>query len=213
MRIPVSAFAEPVDLNVPYESTPETAIVDLPSWTIERTSGNHRRDIKKALRSDLEIRDAEQAKDGVEIFNIYHDTVKRHRGGLRYNESYFSNLVVLAQSNPHVRVILARREKKIAGFTVVVRHDRMAFYLHGGIRLEYRRLQPSALLLHEAIQWAKQLGCQCFNLMSSPADQKSLIWYKEKWGAETSEHRTYTIPLRRSYRIFQIVERLYRLAP
>ncbi|MCH8059865.1 MAG: hypothetical protein IIA11_05325, partial [Proteobacteria bacterium] len=63
MRIPVSAFAEPVDLQVPYVRTAETAIVDLPSWTIDMTSGNHRRDIKKSMRSDLEIGDANQAAD------------------------------------------------------------------------------------------------------------------------------------------------------
>ena len=87
IRIPVSAFPELVDLELPFESTPETAIVDLPSWTLAATSGNHRRDIKKAMRSDLEICDAVDRKDGTRIFEIYRDTVKRHRGGLRYTQS------------------------------------------------------------------------------------------------------------------------------
>ncbi|MCH8059512.1 MAG: GNAT family N-acetyltransferase, partial [Proteobacteria bacterium] len=120
------------------------------------------------------------------------------------------NLIDLARTNPQVRVILARIENKIAGFTVVVRHGPVAFYLHGGMRLEFKRYQPSALLLHEAIQWAQGLGCQSFNLMSSPAEQQSLIWYKEKWGAETREHRTYTLVLRPSYRLFRIAEYFYR---
>jgi hypothetical protein len=211
IRIPASAFAESVDLKLPFESTPETAIVDLPSWTLAATSGNHRRDIKKAIRSGLEILDADLADDGVEIFKIYHDTVKRHRGGLRYNETYFRDLVALAQSNPHVRVTVARLEKKMAGFTVVIRHGSVACYLHGGIDLNYRAYQPSALLLNEAIEWAKGRGCQCFNLMSSPVSQQSLVWYKEKWGAETREHRSFTLVLRSSYQLFRIAERLSRL--
>jgi len=211
IRLPTSAFAGPVDLRLPYEPTQETAIVDLPSWTLAATSGNHRRDIKKAMRSDLEISDANESRDSVELFKLYHDTVKRHRGGLRYNETYFRKLIELAQSNPRIRVRVARLDEKIAGFTVVIRHGSVACYLHGGIDLEYRVHQPSALLLNEAIEWAKGLGCQCFNLMSSPAGQQSLVWYKEKWGAETRQHRTYTLALRPSYRLFQIAERLNRL--
>lgn len=211
IRIPTSAFAESVDLSLPYEPTQETAIVDLPSWTLAATSGNHRRDIKKAMRSDLEISDANEARDSVGIFKLYHDTVKRHRGGLRYNETYFRNLILLARSNPHIRVRVARLDQKIAGFTVVIRHGTVACYLHGGIDLNYREHQPSALLLNEAIEWAKGLGCHCFNLMSSPLGQQSLVWYKEKWGAETRQHRTYTLALRPSYRLFRIAERLNRL--
>ena len=211
IRLPMSAFAEPVDLDLAYASTPETAIVDLPSWTLEVTSGNHRRDVRKAIRSDLEIADAGDTADGVEVFRIYSDTVKRQRGAVRYNEAYFKNLIELAQSSPHIRVLLGRVENTIAGFTVVVRHGSVGFYLHGGIHLAYRQYQPSAALLYEAIQWSQSLGCNCFNLMSSPADQQSLIWYKEKWGGETREHRTFTLPLRSSYRLFQLIERIYRL--
>ncbi len=213
VRVPVSAFAESVDLDLSYESTPETAIVDLPSWTLDVTSGNHRRDVKKAMRSDLELADASGAADGVEVFRMYSDTVKRHRGALRYNEAYFVNLVKLAQSNPHVRVLLARMADAIAGFTVVVRHGPSGFYLHGGTHPAFRQYQPSAVLLYEAIQWSQSLGCSCFNLMSSPADQESLVWYKEKWGGETREHRMYTLPVRSSYGFFRFAERIYRLVP
>jgi hypothetical protein len=210
IRVPISAFGESVDLNLAHESTPETAIVDLPSWTLDVTSGNHRRDVKKAIRSSLEVVDASGAADSCEVFRIYSDTVKRHRGALRYNEAYFVNLIRLAQSSPHIRVLLARLENKIAGFTVVVRHGPVGFYLHGGTHLAYRQCQPSALLLYEAIQWSQRLGCICFNLMSSPANQQSLVWYKEKWGGETRQHKTYTLPLRPSYRFLKIAESLYR---
>ena len=211
IRVPISAFGESVDLNLAHESTPETAIVDLPSWTLDVTSGNHRRDVKKAIRSGLEVADASGAADGCEVFRIYSDTVKRRRGALRYNEAYFVNLISLAQSSPHIRVLLARMANTIAGFTVVVRHGPVGFYLHGGSHLAYRQYQPSAILLYEAIQWSQNLGCICFNLMSSPVDQQSLVWYKEKWGGETREHRTFTLPLRSSYGLFRFAQRIYRL--
>ena len=210
VRIPVSGFVRAEPLAYPYESTPETAIVDLPSWTLAETSGNHRRDVNKALRSELEVVDARHEDQGDELFGIYADTLKRHSGGLRYNAAYFRGLVSLARANSQVRVMLAQRQGDTAGFVVVARHGSTAFYLHGGIVLQYRREQPSALLLHEAIQWARDIGCESFNLMSSPAGQQSLVWYKEKWGAETREHRTYSMPLKATYRLFQLAERIYR---
>jgi hypothetical protein len=211
IRIPVSAFGDSAMLDLSFESTPETAIVDLPSWTLEVTSGNHRRDVKKAMRSELKVSDAGDAADGGEIFRLYSDTVKRQRGALRYNEAYFVKLIELAQSNSLVRVLIARMADSIAGFTVTVRHGPVGLYLHGGTNLEHRQHQPSAVLLYEAIQWAQSLGCGSFNLMSSPADQESLVWYKEKWGGETREHRTYTLPLRPSFGLFRVAERIHRL--
>jgi len=66
------------------------------------------------------------------------------------------------------------------------------------------------MLLNEAIEWAKAQGSESFNLMSSPQGQDSLIKYKERWGAETREHRTYTLPVRASYHVFHLAERVYR---
>ena len=213
IRIPVSAFTGASTLPLPYVSNPETAIPDLQSWTLDATSGNHRRDIKKAIRSDLQVADASRAADASAVYQIYRDTLRRHRGGQRYNEIYFVNLIALARSNPQLRVLIARMDDQIAGYTVVVRHGRTAYYLHGGIEIRFRQHQPSALLLSEAIHWAKERGCESFNLMTSPPGQQTLVWYKEKWGAETREHRTYTLALRGSYRLFQIAESIYRLLP
>ncbi len=210
IRIPVSGFVDVGEFELAYEATPETAIVDLPSWSLDNVSGNHRRDVQKGHRSKLEVMDASSDEDAAAVFAIYKETLKRRRGTMRYNATYFEKLVALARQRSDIRVMLAKFDEKISGFTVIVRHGAVASYLHGGIRLEFRHLQPSALLIHEGIEWAQAQGCSSFNLMSSPPGQPSLVWYKEKWGAETREHRTYVLPLRPSYRLFQAAERLYR---
>jgi hypothetical protein len=211
IRIPVSPFAGSVVLELPFEATPESAITDLASWSLDSVSGNHRRDIQKAMRSELDIVAASGDRDAEAVFAIYQDTVKRNRGAIRYNQSYFRQLIALAQNNPLARVMLAKSGDEIAGFVVALRHGDAVYYAHGGMRLDFRRLQPSALLIHEAIRWAQDCGCRCFNLMSSPPGQESLVWYKEKWGATTREHRSHTLALRPSYRVFQVAEKFYRM--
>jgi predicted N-acyltransferase len=210
LRIPMSAFGNHVDLKLPCSSNPETAIVDLQGWDLSSVSKKLRRDIKKARRSDLMISDVTDITEGSVLYRIYHDTVKRHSGALRYNEVYFSSLVTLGRSHPNLRCLTARMEGEIAGFAIIARHGNTAYYLHGGSSFAFRQQSPSDLLLHEAITWARQEGCICFNFMTSSSEQPSLVKYKEKWGAVTRQHKTYVLSLKPSFcHSFRFAERIY----
>lgn len=212
VRIPVSGFGESVELNLPYESTLETAIVDLQSWTLAGIPKNRRRDVNKSLRSGLDLVEASDPADAERIYELYRKTLERKDGSLRYTADYFSALVELARRHPNLRVLLAKKDNSIAAFTVVALHGSVAYYLHGAYDWSHRESLPSAMLLNEAIEWAKARGCESFNLMSSPKGQESLVKYKERWGAETREHRTYTVPVSSlAYSVFKLAERLYRI--
>ena len=210
LRIPVSAFSDAAELQLPYLENPETAIVNLQDWSLDSVSKKLRRDVRKACRSELTVSDATHPSQVREIYHMYHDTVKRNSGSLRYNEAYFSGLITLAQSHPGIRCMLAWLGTDVAGFLIVGRHGRTAYYLHGGTNIALKRHSPSDLLLHDAITWARQERSECFNLMTSSADQSSLIRYKEKWGAITRPHKTYILSLRPSLCLpFRVMERLY----
>jgi hypothetical protein len=209
IRIPVSAFAPAEDLGLSYEPTPETAIVDLQSWSLDSVTKNCRRDVRKSHRSDLELVAATNPSDGARLFDLYRGTIVRHRGSVRYTARYFEELIMLSQSQPNLRVLLAKLGDGIAGFTAVARHESAAYYLHGAFDRDTRAHRPSAFTLSAAIEWAKEQGCQLFNLMSSPPGQDSLIRFKEHWGAETREHRTYTLAVSRAYSAFRLAESLH----
>ena len=81
---------------------------------------------------------------------------------------------------------------------------------HGGSAAEFRQLSSSDLILSEAITAARDAGQFVFNFMASPADQPTLVRYKEKWGAETALIRTYSIALSPAYLLFRGLEGLYR---
>jgi hypothetical protein len=211
IRIPVSGFGEPVDLGLPYDATAETAIVDLQSWSLDRVTKNRRRDVNRSLRSGLDLVDASDPADAAQIYELYRKTLERNDGSLRYNAAYFNGLIRLAKEHSKVRVLLAKMNDSIAAFTVVALHGGVGYYLHGAFDWSHREHLPSALLLNEAIEWTKSEGCETFSLMSSPKGQESLVKYKERWGAETREHRTYTLPIKSTYVFFRAAERLYRI--
>ena len=106
---------------------------------------------------------------------------------------------------------LYRNAPDVAAFLVTGRHGNTSYYLHGGTELRYRNLSPSDLLMADAIDTARKAGCSCFNFMSSPPKQVSLVRYKEKWGAETRQQKTFTAKLAAIYPLFRASELIHRL--
>ena len=211
VRVPVSAFAPGSDLEHCSVANPETAITDLQQWDLMSVSKNLRRDIRRAERSGLVVERISDATHGPDLYGMYESAVKHHGGSLRYNAAYFSAILELAARCQDVNAFVARLADDIVGFAIVVHHGDAAFYLHGGAAAKVRQLSPSDLILAEAIDVARAAGCKQFNFMASPVNQTTLVRYKEKWGAETRQLKTYSVKLSRAYPFFKLAERLHRL--
>lgn len=210
VRIAVSPFSDPESLPYASAKNPETSIVDLQNWNIREISNKLRR-IRKAKRAGMTVNLIEESSVGKSIYELYASTIKRHGGSLRYNPRYFEMLIELSAVNEAVRVCAAVIDTELAGFLVTVRHEDVTYYMHGGTADQYRRLSPSDLLMASAIQQAQSAGGDSFNLMTSPRNQPSLVAYKEKWGAETRQQRTFSAPLSPAYKLFRVVEFLHRV--
>lgn len=102
----------------------------------------------------------------------------------------------MSNKRSNLRCLLAFLNEKIIGFVVVGCHGETAYYLHGAMDPTFRKHCTSDRLLFEAIVWAKEKGMNCFNLMSSPSSQPTLIRYKEKWGGVTRGHKVYELPIK-----------------
>lgn len=177
---------------------PETAITDLQKWNMASLP-KLRRDIKKANRSGLDILEAHSGNHDETLYRLYKTTVRRHAGNLRYPPIYFKGLVELSEETELIRCLLATKDDQIAGFIVTAQHGETIYYLHGGFNPIFRTYGVSDKLVHGAIEQAQQSGAECFNLMTSPADQPSLVKFKEKWGAVTRPQNIYTIEVDKRY--------------
>jgi hypothetical protein len=210
LRIPVSAFSDSLEIPLPFVATRETAISDLGEWNVPSLPPRIRRDIKKALRTSLQTSDIGTSADGRGLHRLYQHTVKHRGGTLRYNAKYFEALAELSNCHKGLRCCVALAAGELAGFIVTALSGKTAYYLHAAINPSFRRYAPGDLLLYESIQWAQSQSMDCFNLMSSPADQPSLIRYKQKWGGVTREHCTYELPIKAlSAAIFRFAQHSY----
>ena len=198
LRLPVSAFSN-IHLNIKkyfVENTIESCITDLCEWNDLKTS-TRRRDLRyaqKRLIGKNITPDYNISSD--EAFNIYNEAIKRNSGKLRYSKKYFESLTNKTNA-PWVSFFSMREEKHIKSLTITVRHADTVYYLHGGGTPEALRAGASDLAMSIAITDAKNKGAKRFNFLSSPEKQPGLIRFKEKWGGESRQALTYSIPLTR----------------
>lgn len=210
LRLPVSSFVTNSALMLPARTTRETAICNLKDWNPEASS-KLRRIINKK-KSQLDIIDASDLSQGKTLFKLYHATVKRHHGSMRYNEKYFKELIKLSIKDSRLRCLLAKIDNNIIGFIVVACHCENAYYMHGGMDYRFRQFYPSDILFMNAILWAKQKDMVSFNMMASPENQQSLVSYKEKWGGITKDQKIYELDLSVfKAKMFRVVEKIHNL--
>lgn len=196
LRIPTTVPEDNVDLDITFEVTLETVIEDLQAWQHEGLSPNLKRSIRRGRSSTVTIVDASEASQGEALYRFYRETILRRGGNLRYTENYFRALIDYSLHNKDLRCILALADEAIAGFLVVACHNETAFDLHCCINMEYKKYAVSDLLTDNSITWARGEGMKRYSFMASPAVQKSLVEYKEKWGGRTQEQQTYELALR-----------------
>ena len=193
LRIPSSAFATPFEAESQGVESPETAIVDLPGWSVENLS-KLRRDLKKAERGLFTVNDLTENGSGALLYDLYRHTVVSKRGSLRYTQKYFQSLVNYSRRTNMLRCIAAFKDGSICGYVVCALNQDCAYYLHGATAVNWKSFGVSDLLLCEAIGWAQQKEMKNFNFMASPSNQPSLVRYKEKMGGVTRLQRTLEVP-------------------
>ncbi len=196
IRVPISGFSKPLLSAHGSVSSPETAILDLPGWSADQLSPPLRRNLKKFERSDLELRaSVDVGRDAERYYRLYRGTIERHRGRRRYSLAYFRALLELSLSSDRLRCTGAYAGRELAGFLVAASSGGTVFYLHGASDPRFQTARPSDALFRDAILWAKSVGADLFDMMSSPPSQEGLVRFKEKWGGTTRQHRTCTVPV------------------
>lgn len=194
LRFSCGAFEKKTKFPFKETQIPETQILNLDSWQLCNMPKLNR-DIKKSNRSCFDIKIAVSNEDSKIIYNLYQKTIQRNFGSQKYTYQYFQELVSLSNETPNIHCLLSLLNNQVAGFIITVIDHHTTYYLHAAINLELRKYGVSDKLLYEAILLAKNNNSSKFNLMASPINNKSLIKYKEKWGAETKIQHNYQVDI------------------
>jgi lipid II:glycine glycyltransferase (peptidoglycan interpeptide bridge formation enzyme) len=111
----------------------------------------------------------------VEVFyDLVRVTSERDQFGV-HSLAYYQRCFDLFSPRGECELLIAEYEGQPLAGLMVFRRGRRAWYFYGASSNEYRELMPSYLLQWEAMRWAKNQGCEEYDLWGVPdADADSL---------------------------------------
>jgi Acetyltransferase (GNAT) domain len=171
--------------------------LDLRNSTHELFRNFHRdcvqRKIRRAEREKLHY---EEGTSEVLLQKLYEllVTTRRRQSLPPQPLSWFRGLVAAFGEDLKIRVA-SKNELPVASILTLA-HKKSMVYKYGGSDVRFHKLGGMALLFWNAIQDAKDKGCEQFEMGRSDSGNLGLISFKEHWGAVGTELRYWKYPLR-----------------
>lgn len=170
-----------------YEKKAFQHALDLRGMTPERLwkqfRKNTRRDVQKARRSGIVIRQIKNAAELPEYYRLYSLTMRRNAALCHYTKKLYQEIEQNLIRSGKASILFADYGgKPVAGMLLLFSTDRT--YLIGNVSdPAYLRSCPNDLLYHAALEETLRRGLPVFDFMTSEHADEPLMNYKEKWGA------------------------------
>lgn len=135
-----------------------------------------RYNIRLAFRRGVTTRIAHPSEIS-EFYTLLLETAQRDGFGV-HDLAYFRDLLECFEG--HAALIFAEYEHQLAAAALVVRFGDEAVYLYGASRTALQRHMPAYAVQWAAIQWARQQGCQWYDLWGLAVDEEEPPAHEER---------------------------------
>ena len=88
-------------------------------------------------------------------------------------------------------ILLAELNETVIAGAVLIYSPSSMHYFHNGSQDEFLKFCPNELLVHSSIENAVEKKISFFDFMGSDPTDLSLLRFKEKWGSQSVDLRTY----------------------
>lgn len=99
------------------------------------------------------------------VYRLMQETAERNAFGIHSLEYYQD---VLKTFGPDVALFVAEIEGDLAAAVVAIRQHQEAVYMYGASTARHQRHMPAYLVQFEAMRWARELGCEWYDLWGIP---------------------------------------------
>lgn len=156
------------------------------AWNLLNT--NRKRQINKALKSGVSIKEAASMADVKEFYdilkNLYDTRIKKPLPSIAFFENFFNSNIG--------KYLLIQFKDKIVGGIMCPMLDGKAIYEFYicGLDTEYKEASPSVMATWAAIEFGYKNGFQYFDFMGAgkPDESYGVREFKEKFGGELVEY-------------------------
>jgi peptidoglycan pentaglycine glycine transferase (the first glycine) len=153
-----------------------TLLIDLddePEALLARMKQKTRYNVRLASRRGVEVR-AGGEEDLPAFYRLMQRTAERDRFGI-HSQDYYESAHRLLVEPGMGRLLLAEHDGTLLAALVVMAFAGEACYMYGASADEGRNLMPTYLLQWEAMLWAREVGCDTYDLWGVPDEQEKVL--------------------------------------
>jgi lipid II:glycine glycyltransferase (peptidoglycan interpeptide bridge formation enzyme) len=152
-----------------------------------------RQRIKRAEKYNLTLRMAEEEKDVKKFYEL--ETMVRKKHGLPPQPyAFFANLWFILKPKNFLAVPLIEHKGKVIAAAIVLKFKDTVYFEYSASDQDSLKLCPNQKLIWEVIKMACTEGFKHFDFGRSAVGHRSLIEFKERWGAKRRELLYYYWP-------------------
>jgi hypothetical protein len=152
---------------------------------------NIRRDVRKAQRSGITIRNGDSS-EGINVFyKLYLASMERNKAMAKYPLRWFEAIFEIVTKSGLGAVLIAELDGMAIAGVVLIYSASSVHYFHNGSQYEFLKFCPNELLVHSSVENAVERGISFFDFMGSDPNDFSLLRFKEKWGGQSVNVNTY----------------------
>jgi len=152
---------------------------------------NIRRDVRKAQKSGVAIRQGASTGDVHGFFKLYLASMERNRAMAKYPLRWFEALYEIIIKRGLGTIALAEVNNEAIAGAVLIYSSTSTHYFHNGSQYEFLKFCPNELLIHHALEEAIEKKNAWFDFMGSDPSDLPLLHFKEKWGGQSMDLHTY----------------------
>lgn len=156
---------------------PRTIVVDLdgtPDDVLARMKQKTRYNVRLAARKGVTVRPAAEGADLAAFYELMAITARRDAFAI-HSRDYYDVAYRLFVPEGQGRLLLAEREGRLLAGLMALAVGQTACYMYGASADEDRELMPTYVLQWEAMQWAREQGCRCYDLWGVPDEDEATL--------------------------------------
>lgn len=158
----------------------DIGLLDDTEEMFSRFSTNNKRNIKKAIREDVEV-EIRHDMESVEAFYKLNSVTRKRHGVPSQPFSFFENLLKYIVGEGKGAVVLAKKQEEIIAGAIYFLFRDKAIYKYGASKREKSYLRANNLIMWEAIKWLSKRGCKSLSLGRTEKNNEGLLRYKMGW--------------------------------
>jgi hypothetical protein len=141
------------------------------------------RSVKKAMRCGVTVRQGSSEQDLQDFYSI-HARTRKQQGFPIQPYRFFRNMWQILHPQGYLTLLLAELNKKTIAAAVLFKFKNTVFFEHGASLPKYLPVRPNHLTLWTAIEMACSERYAYFDFGKTPPENKGLLDFKRRWGAE-----------------------------